>query len=323
MLMRRYSQSRVSTGTETRRPTGRPSHLTPETFSMPAALRATSLSRQWTRPLTGSHVALCRACEPPVARSACARNRESVFDNEYGFRGLGWRWVVDLALGVERHWCFNTRYPCSAGLAQLPTLQSSPSPEDALFTVLGCILEGSRSPLAAIPTPARTMDRGMADMGRREGAGPRRPPLDQQKQRKGGERCCATVALRAVGPTGSRTVSYTKASVGLHKRCAAVRLPSVLGRSCLCGLPYALGLRISCEVLSYGTLVYLRGQEACLICRWIVGRSKDHRRRHVARLSPASPLPFALLQTQNSIPNPNQHHRAFITLVSHCHGHFA
>jgi hypothetical protein len=84
-------------GHETRRPTGRPSHLTPETFSMPAALCATSLSRQWTRPLTGSHVAFCRACEPPVARSACARNRESVFDNEYGFRGWGgagwWIWL--------------------------------------------------------------------------------------------------------------------------------------------------------------------------------------------------------------------------------------
>lgn len=151
------------------------------------------------------------------------------------------------------------------------------------------------------------------------------PPSSSSRstETEGGERCCVTVALRVVGPTGSRTVSYTKASVGLHGRCAAVRLPSMLGRSRLCGLPYALGLRISCEVLSYGTLVYLRGQEACLICRWIVGRSKDHRRGHVARLSPASPLPFALLQTQNSIPNPNQHHRAFITLVSHCHGHFA
>jgi hypothetical protein len=135
------------------------------------------------RPLTGSHVALCRAFEPPVARSACARNRESAFCNEYEFRdwgGGGW-WIW--RLGVEMHWCFNARYPCSTGLAQSPTLQSSPRPEDALFTVLGCLLEGSRSPLAAIPTPARTMDGGMADMDRGEGAG---PSSSRSRNREGG-----------------------------------------------------------------------------------------------------------------------------------------
>lgn len=89
------------------------------------------------------------------------------------------------------------------------------------------------------------------------------------------------------------------------------QLPSALGRGCLCGSPYVLEGSVTGKYGAYPILVSLSEGEACRICRWSVAHSKDHRRGYVSRF----PTDIALLQTQNSIPNLNQHHLALSSLA--------
>lgn len=89
------------------------------------------------------------------------------------------------------------------------------------------------------------------------------------------------------------------------------QLPSALGRGCLCGWPYVLEGSVTGKYGAYPIQVSLSEGEACRICRWSVAHSKDHRRGYVSRF----PTDFALLQTQNSIPNLIQHHLALSSLA--------
>lgn len=85
----------------------------------------------------------------PWTSSARARKRESVFDNEDGSPGRGG--LASRRGDAEMHWCFNTRYPCSAGAPTHLRLRgtgrgtTAQSQTDALFPAVGGLSRSSAS----------------------------------------------------------------------------------------------------------------------------------------------------------------------------------